>query len=650
MRYRCQKKKSKLISCNLVKRVLVLGALLIFLITIGSSFSCNMWVEDEPKYYQVLEVSGSPYERGYQHGKHFSKKIQSLFTMLLTNSIFPYLNRDRADVASVMVRYQNEEIYGNGKFARQMMLESANYLAQYIPEQYMEEMRGIADGSGISFDDILIMNTFFDTLMGFRSITFYIKLIQGPMLLSVAIDGGLESDGVDNNGDGQIDESGEDLMDPYSPRSYASFVEVPTDAKFKFIIDDILDGIDADSIRVQLNDNIYVAPHPSITTEPYARDGKTMEVTFTPPDGLPANSRVSIILQCTDLNEFVREPPHHPRSMRDERITVSTVGYGLPLHEVANQGMPDGRSQPPSIGFAVRGAATKSGAVFMGHNFAMLDSDITHKHATTFVHHTDDGKTYAFVGYTGIIWGFSGMNLHGVSYLYNASDTLNNSFVAGFNEGLIFAKLLPEGMPMGIIGREILDKADSTATARKFLEETPATFGWNILLADPSGDIAAVELDGDILEGTEEGGYYSYTPDPADPENLDQWGNTFASVGLDDIRLASHYQKNLNEIWYDLITFNMRPQRYWSSFYYRSVKVFWVAKDAIEEHYGQIDLATMATILSLKEMEDQRDSMNSAIYEPGKLRMHVAAGQVPCTSGPFRMIDLGASAAIGSSE
>ncbi len=629
--------------------ILVVGAILV--LAGGANISCDMWVAEEPQYYQVFEVRGTPWERGYKHGKHFSGKIQSLFTMLLTNSIFPYLNRDRADVAGVMIRYQDEEIYGDGKFARQMMLESAYFLIPYIPEEYMEEMRGIADGSGMAFDDILIMNTFFDTLMGFRSLTFYIKLIQGPELLSVEIIGDMEKDGVDNDGDGEIDENNENLMSPYEPRSYASFVEIPYDAKFRFILDDILDGVNTDSIRIQLNDTIYIAPHPSIKTAPYARDGKTLEVIFTPPDGLTPASSISLLLQCTDLNKTNRERPYHPRSMRDQRITVTTVGYGRPPQKVANKGVPDGRTQPPSIGFAVRGLATKTGAPFMGHNFAMLDSDITHKHATTFIHHTEDGKTYAYVGYTGIVWGFSGMNRHGVSYLINSSDTLNNSFVAGFNEGLIFAKLRPQGVPIGIMGREILSNCDSSKAASKYLEEAPATFGWNFLLADPKGDIIAVEVDGNILKEPE-GGYFSYTPNPEDNENLNQWGDPLGSVGEDDLRVSSHFQKNLDEIWYDLITFNIRPQRFWSSFYFRSVKAFWVAGDIINENYGNIDLAKMASILRNVEMEDQRDSMNSVIYEPGKLRMHIAAGQVPASSGSYKMIDLDAclTDGDGSSE
>jgi hypothetical protein len=62
------------------------------------------------------------------------------------------------------------------------VLEAGYEFLKYMPQEYVDEIHGIADGSGMPFDEILILNTFFDTLMGFRSITFFIKLIQGPAL------------------------------------------------------------------------------------------------------------------------------------------------------------------------------------------------------------------------------------------------------------------------------------------------------------------------------------------------------------------------------------------------------------------------------------------------------------------------------------
>jgi len=617
---------------------------------LAASFTaCNYGLlAEQPDYYEVMELYGTPYERGLQHGQKYANKIRSLFTMLLTSSIYPYLNREHLDVASVMLRYQEQE-YMDGRFCSKMMTESAWALAEYIPDEYLQEMQGIADGAEMPFEEILILNTFFDTLMGFRSITFFIKLVQGPWLLTTEFLGGLNTDGQDNDGDGDIDEPDEGLADPYEPLWYASMVEVPTDTRIRFILDDDKEGVNPESIRIQLNETIYTADHPSIQTAPYARDGKTIEVIFTPPDGLPAASVVSIVLQCTDLLEIVRVPPHHPRSMRDERITFTTVGYGQKTWEVANRGYDDGRTQPPSLGFAVRGSATKTGDPMLGHNFAMLDSDTTHKHATLFMHHPDQGKAFAVVGYTGIVWGFSGMNEDGFTFLYNSSDTLNNSFTKGFNEGLIFARLLPSGLPVGMMGRELLAKSTTVNDGVTYLEETLPTFGWNFLLADAQGGITAVELDANIL-GRDEGWAFSYTPDTEDPENVDQWGQPYGSVGPDDLFMASHYQKNINEIDYEIAIFPVSPQRFWSSFYFRSVRAFYNLALQIKKHYGELDLGDMIAILSRNDLEDQRDSMNSVVYEPAKLKMHVAAGQVPPSDGDYEEFDLGQAIAEGGNQ
>ncbi len=624
----------------------------LFILSILLTSACDYgFTSEQPAYYEVFEVYGSPYERGFQHGQKYESKIRSLYTMLLANSIFPYLNREREDVASVMLRYQDDEIYGDGKFSQLMMLESGRQLLKTIPPQYIEEMHGIADGSGMSFDDILVMNTFFDTLMGFRSITFFIKLIQGPTMLTAEFVGSLETDGADNDGDGLIDESSEGLLEPYEPKLYASWVEIPTDAVLRFTIDDDKEGVDETSIRIQVDEKLYTAvDNPDlIQTKGIAREGKTIEVAFAPPGGWPPASAVAVNIQGYDLNEYVRVAPHHPRSMRDERITFTTAGYGKKIHEVPNRGYPDGRTEPTSLGFAVRGSATKDGGIYLGHNFAMLDSDTTHKHATLFVHHPDEGPDYAFLGYTGLTWGFSGMNTEGVSYLFNTSDTLNNSFAQGFNEGLIFAELLPDGVPAGMMGREILARSSVTEDALGYLAAEQATFGWNFIIVDKSGDMAVAELDGDIFNRPSDG-FYTYSTKFDQPGNLDSWGRAWASVGPDDIRASSNYIKNVEEIDYQIATFNIQPQRYWSSFFFRSLKAFWTLGDVIEDNYGQIDFSEMASILRHNELEDQRDGMQSAIYQPAKLLIHVAAGQVPPSDGPYEEFDLGASAAKGGAQ
>ncbi len=599
--------------------------------------ACNPAAEPPP-YVEVLEVHGTPYERGFQHGQHFRSKIHSLYTMLLTSSIFPYLNRERPDVASVLLRYK-DKMYDDGQFSYLIMLESARNLEKTLPPEYIEEMQGVADGSGMPYEQILVLNTFVDTLLGFRSITFFIKIIQGPSMLSVDFGAELARDGVDNDGDGDTDEGDEGLLDPYEPSPYAAMVEVPTDASIHFVFNDSLEGVNPESIRFQVNDRLFVYGDPGLEVRAVSDDGKTQEAILTPPGGFEPGQAYSVIVQCGDLDVIVDPPPEHARYMRDERITFTTVGYRREPQDVVNEGYPDGRTQPPSIGFAVRGAATSDGNPLLAHHFALLDSNVTHKHTALFIHRPSNGKPFAYVGWAGVIWGFSGMNTDGFAYLVNMSDTLNSPYAQAFNQGLIFAQLVASGIPVGIMGREMLEHSASTASAVAYLRNNPSTFGWNFLLLDRKGTMIAAELDANIQE-EQNGGCHTYSSDPDDPESLDAWGRPLASVGEDDLRVASHYVKNLNEIDYSIVGFDIRPQRFWSSFYFRSLRAFFVLGDEIEDRYGCFDLDEAIDLLRTPALVDQRDSMNAVVYEPAKLRLHYAMGQVPATDGSFATFDL----------
>jgi hypothetical protein len=592
----------------------------------------------QPKYYEVVELSGSPYERGRQHGEHLASKIKSLYTTLLTTSIFPYMNRERPDVADVLLRYQ-EERYLHGHFSYQMMVESGRNLYQTLPQDYRDELRGIADGSGMTLDEILILNTFVDTLLGFRSIVNFIKLIQAPQLLSVSFIDGPASDGVDNDGDGEIDEPDDSAIDPYEPLAYASLVEVPTTTRIRLVLDDDLEGVDPGSVRVQLDENLYVYGDPALSVRPYAREGKTVEVILTPPGGLQPASFHSIIVQAGDWNRITDTPPVHARFMRDERIAFTTAGYGQPPWNVPNRGFADGRTQPPSIGFAATGEATTDGRTLLAHHFAMLDANTSHKHTVLFVQRPNNGKPYAYLGWAGVAWGFSGMNADGLSYLINSSDTLNSPFCASFEAGLVFAALLSSGTPIGFMGRELLAHAPDTPSGTEYLRTAPVTFGWNFLLADAAGRIQAVERDANIMNDRS-GGFYGFTDDPDDPGNLDAWGRPLGSVGRGELHVASHYQKDLDEINLEIVTFNVRPQRFLSTFYFRSLRAFYNLGDEIAARYGRFDVKRAIETLRTPSLVDFRDSMNAAVFEPERRRIHFAMGQAPATDGKFRTYDL----------
>jgi hypothetical protein len=247
----------------------------------------------------------------------------------------------------------------------------------------------------------------------------------------------------------------------------------------------------------------------------------------------------------------------------------------------------------------------------------------------------------------GVIWGSSGMSSDGLAYMYNLSDTFDNPVSNQFLTDFLDAKLLSSGVPIGFLMREMMENTENVDQAREYLKDKEMTFGWNILLADDQGSLAAVERDANILNNPDDG-YYTYAPvNPDHPSppfgNLDRWGRPWASTGPDDLRMAMHYQANSEDIWLTLLHIPLLyPQRFWTTYYFRSLRTFYLLGDQIEAAYGNLDLEEVQRILRIPDLNDQRNSMNSAIYAPNQRKMWFALGDVPATSAPYREVDFGA--------
>ncbi len=632
----------------------------------------------QPPYSEIAVLTGSPYERGLQHGQRFKSKIRSLYTMLLESSLLPYLNREHDDIKSFLKEYQ-DPLYDNGQFSYQVMLQSGENLADILSEthpEYLEEMRAIAEGADMPFEQILLLNTFVDTMLAFRSVTFFLRQIQAPQLLQVEFRGDF-TDGIDNNGDGVTDEEddgcvkdfrGGTWLSQYGPKTHAAMVEVPQDASIRMIFydrpslsgyfgspedeNDPADdqGMDPDSIRIQLDKQVYsAATDDCIQTSLHGEDDKGLEVIFTPPEGLPPASAVSLIVQAGNISQLTDPPPAHARFMRDERIVFTTRGYGKRPHEVDNRGEWDGRSQSPAHGFAVRGSATPDGRIRLAHHFSLLDSNTTHKHCVLFIHRPEGEKAHAVLGWAGIVWGFSGINADGLTYMVTPSDTLDNPLAGQVKEHVFDAKLLVTGVPIGIKGRRILARAGTVEEARALLDGEENTFGWKLLLGDRDRNLAVIELDTNVLE-EENLGYVTFGADARDPENLDAYGRPFGSMGPDDLRIAAHFQKNVPDIETTILVFEVQPQRYWSSFYYRSLRAYYILGNQIARRYGNIDVPQMIDILRTQDLVDTRDSMNAVVFEPESLKLHYAMGLTPATDGEFIEFDLNAAFGQGDAR
>ena len=99
------------------------------------------WLTSSPP--RVVRLSGSHHEIGVQHGRLLRNEIRALY--------------DAYVVAGIVEK--------EGRPLHQLVAAARHYDA-FVPARYREEMRGIAEGSGMTYEQILVINTFADALLG----------------------------------------------------------------------------------------------------------------------------------------------------------------------------------------------------------------------------------------------------------------------------------------------------------------------------------------------------------------------------------------------------------------------------------------------------------------------------------------------------
>jgi isopenicillin-N N-acyltransferase-like protein len=99
--------------------------------------------------FPLVEVSGSPFDRGVAHGKAVPERVQRSLA----------LYRTQLDRRGVPVERQ-----------RSLAAGMAPVIAAFDPA-YLEEMRGIALGAGVSLEDIIIINCRTEMMFGHNEIS-----------------------------------------------------------------------------------------------------------------------------------------------------------------------------------------------------------------------------------------------------------------------------------------------------------------------------------------------------------------------------------------------------------------------------------------------------------------------------------------------
>lgn len=250
---------------------------------------------EKPPTRELVELRGTPYERGLQHGTVLRSKIRSFYTTLLTNSLFPYLAREQPDIASFLPEYAAER-YQNGQFAYELFLDSAKNIERSLNRAVREELQGVADGSGLSYEQILVLNTFFDTVLAVRGVALAIRLSRAPQIKSLQFVGA-DRDGADNDNDGQIDEPGEGLFEPYVPEVFGQIAEIAPGTSYRIVLTDP-DGVDPATVRLYLANKLYTRDSPELVlTELSAEE---LEVVLTPATPLVEAVTTTLVVGAGD--------------------------------------------------------------------------------------------------------------------------------------------------------------------------------------------------------------------------------------------------------------------------------------------------------------------------------------------------------------
>ena len=115
------------------------------LILFGSVILIASHCQQKPRELKAVTFSGSGYELGVQHGKHFKKEIAEVIVRWEKNL--------SAFLSDKKIKKNRDQVI-NEFFEYAGFTES---IMKWTPDLY-EEVRGIADGSGQSLDKIFILN------------------------------------------------------------------------------------------------------------------------------------------------------------------------------------------------------------------------------------------------------------------------------------------------------------------------------------------------------------------------------------------------------------------------------------------------------------------------------------------------------------
>lgn len=113
------------------------------------------YIGDDENRITVLYVTGTPYEMGYEHGRLLASQVRGTIRDVQAgaNKFLPKAMRE----SKLLTKRDEAEIIN------EFLDRAWHLMARYAPREDLEEMRGLADGSGIPLDMIHRMHAIPDT-------------------------------------------------------------------------------------------------------------------------------------------------------------------------------------------------------------------------------------------------------------------------------------------------------------------------------------------------------------------------------------------------------------------------------------------------------------------------------------------------------
>lgn len=641
--------------------------ILVLAFALSLSAGCNTQSRQRPEdQVRINHFSGTHYELGYQHGQILKNDIKTIYTKFLTNSVFPYLRREHPGIKEVFPYYTQDRFEEN--FGYWILREAAEGIEASVPDPYKAafsaEIDGLSDGSGMDRGDILILNTFVDSLLSVLNIAALLSRINGPRIQEVVISSDADNngtedlleDGIDNDGDGRIDENGtftqENVISHYVAEDHAIMAEIPPASSFIFTLWDT-NGVDMETTRVFVNGELIVRGdarwEDDWDPEAPGEENPTVQLTIhAPAGGYPAGSALSVSIIAADM-EWVEEPPPTQENVaREERMTFTVQGYGeankvATLEDIPNKTIPPTTTVSKSVNLAVFGDKTEDGKMIVGRDFVLLNVNIAQDHARVLVYHPIDEMTgeplhsVATVSWSGLGVALTAMNDAGLTLCLSRSETLDDSVV----QNILQMKLITSGFPIGFLVRHILEHYDTVDEATAFMEEAfrngvEPVNGWTILMADPEKAVVA-EISNFVTPFSPNRGRGFFTHYTV--------ADGLSSVTPYDIRCSDHYMAHRNDLPHSIFPiltafFPLFHQKNWSPAYFDSVDTFHYMADLLEKpEYETFTPERMIDYLREESVLHPKDSMHSAVFVPEDRTIHAAMGMRPAPDGRFFRFD-----------